>query len=73
MGVFGFTAGCTPSRQAQERGEQLQLLDDAVYALDGMSSSMPASARRDSALQLLRLCVGRRGIPSLRCVDVCAV
>ncbi len=52
--------------QAQERGEQLQLLDDAVYALDGMGSSMPAASKRDGALQLLKLCAGRRGIAALR-------
>lgn len=52
--------------QAQERGEQTQVLDDAVYALDGMSPGCSVSTQRDSCTALAELLSTRRGRLALR-------
>ena len=57
-----------PCIQAQERGELVQLQDDAVYALDGLAPGSSLATQRDAATTLAEILALRRGRAALRCV-----
>jgi len=61
----------SPPLQAQEKGEHVQVLDDAVYALDGMAPSCGLGTQRESITTLAELLSTRRGRAALRCACVC--
>ena len=42
--------------KAQVRGEELQVVDDATYALDGLSGTTKESVRRENAAVLASIC-----------------
>lgn len=52
--------------QAQERGEQVQLQDDARYAMDGLGASCSLETQRDSAATLTDMLSTRKGRTALR-------
>ena len=52
--------------QAEECGENTQLLDDALYALQGLSASASPITRQDSALALADIAATQRGRRTLR-------
>lgn len=52
--------------QAEESGENTQLLDDALYALQGLSAGASAATRRDCALALADIAATQRGRRTLR-------
>ena len=52
--------------QAEESGENTQLLDDALYALQGLSAGASAATRRDCALTLADIAATQRGRRTLR-------
>ena len=51
--------------EAQVRGEELQVVDDATYALDGLSGTTKESVRRENAAVLASICASRRGLGAL--------
>eukprot|EP00884_Botryococcus_braunii_P011921 jgi/Botrbrau1/2072/Bobra.0047s0035.1 len=51
--------------EAQESGEQWQVLDNVTYALDGLKSSR-ATTQRESAATLAEICASRRSRVSIR-------
>lgn len=59
---------CTALRckQAQERGELVQMQDDASYAMDGLNSTCSIEAQRDSAVILAEMLSTRKGRVALR-------
>jgi hypothetical protein len=58
---------CPPRHhQAQERGEQVQLQDDARYAMDGLAPSCSLDTQRDSAATLTEMLSTRKGRTALR-------
>jgi hypothetical protein len=52
--------------QAQERGELVQLQDDARYAMDGLAAGCSLDTQRDSAVTLTDMLCSRRGRMALR-------
>lgn len=52
--------------QAQESGEQFEIQDNVVYALDGLTSSASPAVRRESAAKIAEICASRRGRLALR-------
>lgn len=52
--------------QAQERGETVQIQDDAQFALDGLSPSSSLSTQRDCAVSLAEMLATRKGRLALR-------
>lgn len=52
--------------QAQESGEQFEIQDNVVYALDGLTSSASPAVRRESAARIAEICASRRGRLALR-------
>lgn len=52
--------------QAQESGEQFEIQDNVVYALDGLTSSASPALRRESAARIAEICASRRGRLALR-------
>ena len=53
--------------KAQEKGEHMQVLDDAIYALDGMAPTCGLGTQRESVTKLAELLSTRRGRAALRC------
>jgi len=53
--------------QAQESGEQMQIQDSMLYALDGLHSASSLPTQRESAAALLDICTTRRGRLALMC------
>eukprot|EP00882_Tetradesmus_deserticola_P028914 GHRQ01032246.1.p2 GENE.GHRQ01032246.1~~GHRQ01032246.1.p2 ORF type:complete len:105 (-),score=28.28 GHRQ01032246.1:175-489(-) len=53
--------------QAQERGELVQLQDDARYAMDGLAAACSLDMQRESAVTLADMLCLRRGRMALRC------
>ena len=51
----------TSNLQAQESGEQRQIQDSMLYALDGLHAAASLSTQRESAATLLDICTTRRG------------
>ncbi len=56
--------------QAQERGQLLQLQDDATYALDGLRPGAEAAEVREAAAALAALLSTPAGRAALRCVRI---
>lgn len=52
--------------QAQESGEQFEIQDNVVYALDGLTSSASPAVRQESAAKIAEICASRRGRLALR-------
>jgi hypothetical protein len=52
--------------QAQERGELVQLQDDARYAMDGLAAGCSLDTQRESAVTLTDMLCSRRGRMALR-------
>lgn len=52
--------------QAQECGELVQIQDDAVYCLDGLTSTSSLTSQRDNATRLAELLSTRKGRLALR-------
>ncbi|KAF6263679.1 wings apart-like protein regulation of heterochromatin-domain-containing protein [Scenedesmus sp. NREL 46B-D3] len=52
--------------EAQERGELVQLQDDARYAMDGLAAACSRDTQRDSAVTLTDMLCSRRGRMALR-------
>ena len=52
--------------QAQEKGEHVQVLDDASYALDGMAPSCGIGTQRESITTLAEILSTRTGRAALR-------
>lgn len=57
----------SPCAQAEESGENTQLLDDALYALQGLGAGASAATRQDCALALADIAASQRGRRTLRC------
>jgi len=57
-------APATSIMEAQEKGEELQAVDDASYALEGLVGECGAAVRKESAAALARLCATRRALMS---------
>ena len=55
--------------QAQESGEQFEIQDNVVYALDGLTSSASPAVRRESAAKIAEVCASQRGRLALRRVS----
>lgn len=55
-----------PFLQAQERGELVQMQDDARYAMDGLVLSCSLETQRDSAVALTEVLCSRKGRLALR-------
>ncbi|BDA42662.1 hypothetical protein COCOBI_03-5550 [Coccomyxa sp. Obi] len=60
------TAPATSVMEAQESGEQFEIQDNVVYALDGLTSSASPAVRRESAAKIAEICTSRRGRLALR-------
>ena len=54
--------------QAQESGEHTQIVDDIVYAVDGLGRTSSKNSWQDSASTLAEICNTRRGRQAFRCV-----
>ena len=54
--------------QAQESGEHTQIVDDIVYAIDGLGQTASRISWQDSASTLAQICNTRRGRQAFRCV-----
>ena len=54
--------------QAEESGENTQLLDDALYALQGLSTGASSATRLDCALAIADMAASQRGRRTLRSV-----
>ena len=54
--------------QAQESGEHTQIVDDIVYAVDGLGPSSSKNSWQDSASTLAEICNTRRGRQAFRYV-----
>lgn len=54
-------------RQAQDSGESVRIMDDLMYALDGLSAKLPASTQQESALAIAETALTQRGRMALRC------
>jgi len=52
--------------QAQERGELVQMQDDARYAMDGLSMGCSIDTQRESAVVLTEMLCSRKGRLALR-------
>lgn len=52
--------------QAQERGELVQMQDDASYAMDGLAATCSMDTQRDSAVTLTEMLSTRKGRVALR-------
>lgn len=52
--------------QAQERGELVQMQDDASYAMDGLAATCSIDTQRDSAVTLTEMLSTRKGRVALR-------
>jgi hypothetical protein len=52
--------------QAQERGELVQMQDDASYAMDGLTPTSSIDTQRDSAVTLTEMLSTRKGRVALR-------
>jgi hypothetical protein len=52
--------------QAQERGELVQMQDEASYALGGMGQSCSTDTQRDSAVTITEMMSTRKGRTALR-------
>ena len=57
--------------QAEETGEHTQLLDDALYAMHGLSPAASRGAQLDSALDFAELAATQRGRLTLRFAPDC--
>ena len=49
----------------------MQVLDDAIYALDGMAPTCGLGTQRESVTKLAELLSTRRGRAALRCGSAC--
>lgn len=56
----------TTHAQAQERGELVQMQDDAAYAMDGLGPTCSIDTQRDSAVTLAEMLGTRKGRVALR-------
>lgn len=54
------------SLQAQESGEQYEIQDNVVYALDGLTCSASPAVRQESAAKIAEVCASQRGRLALR-------
>ena len=52
--------------QAQESGEHTQIVDDIVYAIDGLGPASSKTSWQDSASTLAEICNTRRGRQAFR-------
>jgi len=59
-------APATNVMEAQARGEELQAVDNASYALDGLVGTCSSAVRQDSAATLATICTNRRGLGALK-------
>lgn len=57
---------CVTCLQAQERGELVQMQDDASYAMDGLAATCSIDTQRDSAVTLTEMLSTRKGRVALR-------
>jgi Wings apart-like protein regulation of heterochromatin len=53
-------------RQAQDSGESVRIMDDLMYALDGLSAKLPASTQQESAVAIAETALTQRGRMALR-------
>jgi Wings apart-like protein regulation of heterochromatin len=53
-------------RQAQDSGESVRIMDDLMYALDGLSAKLPASTQQESAIAIAETALTQRGRMALR-------
>ena len=54
------------ARQAQDSGESVRIMDDLMYALDGLSAKLPASTQQESAIAIAETALTQRGRMALR-------
>lgn len=52
--------------QAQESGEQFEIQDNVVYALDGLTTGASPAVRQESAAKVAEVCASQRGRLALR-------
>ena len=52
--------------QAQESGEHTQIMDDIVYAIDGLGKTASRNSWQESSRTLAEICNTRRGRQALR-------
>ena len=57
---------CSSIVQAQESGEHTQIVDDIVYAIDGLGQASSRNSWQDSASTLAEICNTRRGRQAFR-------
>ncbi len=55
-----------PGLQAQESGAHAQMVDDALYALDGLVPGVSLQTLSDSAASIASIAASRRGLLALR-------
>ena len=53
--------------QAWESGEQMEVQDSMLYALDGLCSTSSRATHRESAASLAEVCATHRGRLALKC------
>ena len=61
MSIGHLTHCALPILQAQESGEQFEIQDNVVYALDGLTCSASQAVRQESAAKIAEICASRRG------------
>lgn len=66
MPVLCYAVTCCVCLQAQERGELVQMQDDASYAMDGLAATCSIDTQRDSAVTLTEMLSTRKGRVALR-------
>lgn len=57
--------------QAQESGEQFEIQDNVVYALDGLTRSASPAVRQESAAKIAEVCASQRGRLAMRYATLC--
>lgn len=55
--------------QAQESGEQFEIQDNVMYALDGLTTAASQTVRQESAVRIAEVCSSHRGRLALRYVS----
>lgn len=54
------------SLQAQDSGESVRIMDDLMYALDGLNPRLPAATQHESAVAVAETALTQRGRMALR-------